>query len=86
MKKLTQEEIILKLFKTWPDREFTPFEVAQRVRRYLRAPITSIRRAITNLTDGGYLKKLSLTREGYFGRPNTCWKIARKDGRRVAVV
>lgn len=38
-------------------------------------PITSIRRAITNLTDAGYLVKTESTRLGSYGAPEYLWKL-----------
>lgn len=42
-------------------------------------PLTSIRRAISNLTKEGLLRKTDEQMPGAFGRPEYCWKLkARK--------
>lgn len=41
----------------------------------LRAPLTSIRRAITNLTTDGHLVKTDLQVIGPFNRPEYCWQL-----------
>lgn len=38
-------------------------------------PITSIRRAITDLTKLGVLEKTNERREGEYGQLNYCWKL-----------
>ena len=40
------------------------------------APLTSIRRAITNLTKAGLLVKTDWCVDGPFGRPEYCWVAA----------
>jgi hypothetical protein len=42
-----------------------------------RSPLTSTRRAITNLTSAGYLEKLTRKAEGLYGRPEHFWQAAR---------
>ena len=51
----------------------TPSEVRKAV--LPRAPITSVRRAMTNLTTRGVLEKLSLQRCGPEGRPEHAWRL-----------
>ena len=36
-------------------------------------PLTSIRRAITNLETDGLLKKTNIQKEGVYGKMNYCW-------------
>ena len=36
-------------------------------------PLTSIRRAITNLENEGLLKKTDIQKEGIYGKMNYCW-------------
>jgi len=73
----SQEEKILCFFKKYPDKAFTPYAV----QRYLRAkwPITSIRRAMTNLTNEGKLEKLKVLRQEKYGKSNHIWTLADKD-------
>lgn len=60
---VTQQGQILQLFKREPDRWFTPFDIQDITGEDRTMPdlrymlITSIRRAITNLTHAGYLVK-----------------------------
>lgn len=41
-------------------------------------PITSVRRALTNLTDAGDLVKTNTQVKGPYGRPEFVWRIADK--------
>lgn len=61
------------------NKSMTPFQV-QRVYLLLfgSVPITSIRRAMTSLTNDGKLEKLDEKRQGQFGQMNYCW-IVRKE-------
>lgn len=62
-KALTQQEQVLQIFKRYPDRWFTPYEIQAITGSDRSLPgirymlITSIRRSITNLTNAGYLIK-----------------------------
>ena len=75
-KALGQEDLILEIFRE-VQRELTPFEVDEKLRRngYVY-PITSIRRSITNLTKSGRLEKTSIRRRGEYGQMNYTWKYA----------
>ena len=39
-------------------------------------PITSVRRAMTNLTSAGYLEKTDEMRPGLYGKQTHCWRLA----------
>lgn len=39
-----------------------------------KAPLTSVRRAITNLTNSGQLVKTSHQVQGPYGKPEYCWR------------
>jgi hypothetical protein len=41
----------------------------------LSAPLTSIRRAMTNLTEDGQLVKTDLQRTGPYGKPEHLWRL-----------
>jgi Fe2+ or Zn2+ uptake regulation protein len=69
-----QEDIILDLFRKSPRLTLTPFEVHERV--LPDAPITSIRRALTNLTDSGLLEKLASQKIERWGKRNYQWRLA----------
>lgn len=68
-----QEEVVIKCFKQSIHALLTPPEV------HLMAgqqwPLTSIRRAITNLTKAGKLEKTAVQRKGIYGTLNNCWKL-----------
>lgn len=71
----SQEEKIELFFRATPDKLFTPFDI-----QYLgvfdnNVPITSIRRAMTNLSEKGVLEKTGNKREGGYGKDNYCWRL-----------
>jgi len=70
----SQKIRILNFFRDNPRGQFTPFEVQQLAR--INAPITSIRRAITNLTKDGYLVKTRRMKDGQYGIRNHTWQLA----------
>ena len=72
-----QEKLILELFKINPKLALSPFEVQTALKRFklLNAPITSIRRAITDLTSTGNLAKTTVKKLGPYGRDSYCWKF-----------
>lgn len=72
-KSLSQQELILSFFKNHPVKEYTPFEVQSLVG--LKSPITSIRRAMTNLTKDGKLEKTGRKKAGAYGMLNYTWKF-----------
>lgn len=68
-----QEERILQLMQ--PGKEYTPFDVLDLYQKYYApVPITSIRRAMTCLTDKGKLQKLPFLKHEQFGKPNHTWR------------
>jgi hypothetical protein len=71
----SQEELVLDLFQKNEYHNFTPFEVLESLG--LKAPVTSIRRAMTNLTKAGKLRKLDIKRRGDYGEPNYTWQLVR---------
>lgn len=68
----TQEEIILEFFNNAKS-DYTPDEV-MRFLNFENTPITSIRRAITNLTNKGKLIKTNVQRMGAYGKPTYSWR------------
>ena len=70
----TQNRLILDCFKERPDMELTPFEVRVMTHQ-IYTPITSIRRAMTTLTDMGYLVKTQKRKPGEYGELNYTWKL-----------
>lgn len=76
-----QEDVILRFFQAHPGELFTPSEINARV--LPGAEITSVRRAMTNLTTWKRLVMTAVKRRGPRGRPETCWMYPRQ-GRAVA--
>jgi hypothetical protein len=76
-KAVTQEEKILDFFRTRAGREYTPCEVhtylQQQGKINALTPITSTRRAISNLTTQGKLVKTDIKRKGAFNVVNFTW-------------
>jgi len=72
-----QNAEILKIFQSHPDQSFTPFEIKNIwfARGYRPVPHTSIRRAITSLTDLKYLVKTREMRKGEYGENNHTWRL-----------
>jgi hypothetical protein len=70
----SQNEAILNFFRNHPDRNFTPDEVWTAM-MLPKTPLTSIRRAITDLTKLGYLIKTPVKRMGIYGIETGTWKI-----------
>lgn len=62
---------ILTFFINNHTQSFTPLEVCDRV----GGLFTSVRRAITNLTNRGYLEKTEEQKKERYGKVNFCWKI-----------
>jgi hypothetical protein len=67
-----QEKIIIDLFKRF--QSLTPSQVYQLVKQ--QYPLTSVRRAITNLTGAGELIKTDQKKIGIYGRSEYVWKKA----------
>ena len=77
-KAVTQEDKIIAFFKlqehTCPDSSLTPFDVLDAVFS-TSTPITSVRRAMTNLTTAGKLIKTDIQRAGRYGMVCHTWKL-----------
>jgi len=71
----TQCERILTILK-FKKSPMTPFEILDEYEKhYPSCPVTSIRRALTNLTDQGLLEKCETMGMGIYGMPNNKWKL-----------
>ncbi len=68
----SQEAIVLEFFRRNRDTMFGPSEIHQRLFSP-RIPLTSIRRAITNLTTAGYLRKTEAQTLGAYGQKEHYW-------------
>jgi len=67
----SQEERLQLLIQV--NQQVTPFEAQELYEKHFpKVPITSIRRALTNLTDQKYFSKSNLVEERY-GKPNHRW-------------
>lgn len=75
-----QEDVILRWFRRHPGRLYTPSQINGLLPG---APITSIRRALTNLTKAGHLVKTGHKRSGDYGRPEHCWVYPVDAGQRA---
>lgn len=69
-----QAQAILHFFQSHPGARMTPFEVLNFTG--INAPITSIRRSISDLTKKGLLIKTSLKKMGELGANNCTWELA----------
>lgn len=69
----SQEEIILAYFNLHHWVDFTPCQIW--LLHGQRWPLTSVRRAITNLTKQGKLVMTENKRPGIYGDLNNCWKF-----------
>lgn len=69
-----QEVRILTFFEDRPWQGFSPFQIQRLV--LPECPITSVRRAITNLTKAGKLEKTDVMLKERYGKRNHYWKLA----------
>jgi Fe2+ or Zn2+ uptake regulation protein len=69
-----QQQQVLSLFKHRPQSLLAPHEVHALVAQP-GTPLTSIRRAITNLTEAGLLEKTPHRRMGAYGKHVYCWRL-----------
>lgn len=82
----SQEIEILRLFKREAKKrkvpEFTPSNVHNRIwfNQDKNYPITSVRRALTNLTKLGFLEKTTKKKMGPYGRPEYVWRLIPEAG------
>jgi hypothetical protein len=76
----SQEERILEYFKTY-EVSATPSNLL-RVLFHDQVPLTSIRRAFTNLTNAGDLVKTDRQVRGPYDRPEYQWRLAPKYAQR----
>jgi predicted ArsR family transcriptional regulator len=70
----SQEAQIIKWWRTHKALDqFTPSDINERV--LPGVPITSVRRALSDLTKAGYLVKTPHKRMGPYGRPEFYWRL-----------
>lgn len=73
----TQEEAIFRIFQHRPDQMMTPFEVKNILDFITQndTPITSVRRALTDLTSEGKLRRTKAKVIEKYNRPNFFWML-----------
>lgn len=69
-----QELEVWRWFKDRPGKHFSPWEVQAAC--LPGVPITSVRRAITNLQQKGKLEKTPFKKSGPYHRPSLTWRLA----------
>jgi predicted transcriptional regulator len=75
MKALSQQVLIKIFMKANSDISFTPFEIQEAFEKDgFMWPITSVRRALSDLTDKNIITKSEDTVIAKYGRPNYKWK------------
>jgi hypothetical protein len=79
----TQEQLALAFFLANPSESFSPEQIQSAVLPL--APITSVRRAITNLTASGELVRTDGVATGRYGRPVGTWQLAKKQVRQLGL-
>ena len=77
-----QEALIMSLFLLRQSGKIAPSALSpsyiHRLAFSPSVPLTSVRRAVTSLTDSGHLIKTDVMFNGRFGKPEHCWKLAEK--------
>jgi hypothetical protein len=70
-----QEDLVLEWFRAHPGARVTPSEL-KRWEIAARWPLTSVRRALSNLTHAGYLVHYKAERRpGPYGANESCWGL-----------
>jgi hypothetical protein len=74
-KTLNQEKFITEIFKCNPNKPLSPSQILNvyNEKYQKKVPITSIRRAMTDLTKSNVLRKTSVTVTGLYNLPEHCW-------------
>lgn len=72
----TQEGAVYRFFETNPTVSATPSHVQNLV--LATCPLTSVRRALTNLTNAGKLIKTPVMADGSFGKKVHTWRLKRE--------
>ena len=69
----TQEDRILHFFERNRGNRYSPEDIQMYCQMATR-PLTSVRRAITNLTSEGHLRKTTDMKPGLYGKPVHTWE------------
>jgi hypothetical protein len=79
-KALTQDEEVLRLFKTFDALTLTPERLHKHLQdtnpKYANVPLTSTRRAFSNLKNRCLIEKTDTLIKGNFGKKVHVWKLA----------
>jgi len=78
-KSRAQQILILTYMRANLNMGFTPFEIKRLIPFFQDTPITSVRRAMTNLTTDGYLVKTKNMKPGELGKMNHTWRVKLED-------
>ena len=71
-----QEQLVTMLAEEFVDKTFSPSLMHAKIEYYGRKiPLTSVRRAISDLTREGVLKKTDKQRTGYYGKREYMWRL-----------
>jgi hypothetical protein len=70
----SQQEKILLWFQAMPGRRMAPHQIRATLFSE-QTPLTSIRRAMTNLEQDGFLTKTKFMIDGDFGKPVHTWEL-----------
>jgi len=62
----TQEQVVYEFMEKWYNTEFTAEDISREV--IINAPLTSCRRALTNLMNEGKIFKTNNTKDGMYGK------------------
>lgn len=75
-----QNVLVLGVFRAFPEENLMPEEVSEYITKTFDKsyPITSIRRAMTDLTNEGEIKKTKVKKLGSWGKRVHTWKLENK--------
>ncbi len=80
-KALTQDEEVLRLFKTFDALTLTPERLHKHLQdtnpKYANTPLTSTRRAFSNLKNRGLIEKTETMVRGNYGRKVCVWELCK---------
>ena len=86
-KAYTQEESIMDIFFDRGLMGMTPSDVWYIYsEEFKNVPLTSIRRALTSLTNRQQLIKTDTMRQGIYGKPEHCWRLAKAEDKQLELL
>ena len=74
----TQKDKIFRYLKCWSGIEKSPSQLHYELFGRSSTPITSVRRAISDLTKEGKLEKTENKKQGKYGKDEYCWTIKKE--------